>query len=150
MTDVLSPAERSRVMSRVRSRDTRPELMVRRLLHRAGFRYGLTARHLPGSPDLSLPRYDAVIFVHGCFWHGHDCPAFRMPSSRRRYWKAKIARNQARDAAALAALAARGLRAACVWECALRGPARLPPEAVLARLAAWLRGRRRRLDLRGR
>src|SRR5690606_42005026 len=98
MTDSLSPGERSRVMSRVRGKDTRPEMLVRRLLHGAGFRYRLHDGSLPGKPDLVFPRRRKVIFVHGCFWHRHEgCALARIPKSNRSFWLAKLDGNKARD-----------------------------------------------------
>ena len=82
MTDIVDRATRSRMMRGIRSRNTRPEILVRHLLHRRGFRYRLCVRELPGKPDIVLPKYRAVIFIHGCFWHGHDCPAFRSSRGR--------------------------------------------------------------------
>ena len=120
-TDVFSEEKRSAVMRAVKARDTKPEMRLRRALHAEGYRYRLHAKDLPGSPDLAFPARRAVIFVHGCFWHGHDCPrGARVPKSNRAYWEAKIARNQARDAAALAALEDAAWRALIVWECELK------------------------------
>jgi DNA mismatch endonuclease (patch repair protein) len=108
MADVVTPDVRSRMMSGIRSTGTRPEMILRRGLHRAGFRYRLHVRNLPGKPDLVFPRYNAVIFAHGCFWHGHDCHLFKWPSTRRDFWQAKIARNRVVDARSEAALTAQG------------------------------------------
>jgi DNA mismatch endonuclease (patch repair protein) len=118
-------------MSRIRGRDTRPEMLIRRGLHGRGYRYSLHVRNLPGRPDLAFFRHRAVIFVHGCFWHGHDCPMFRLPATRADFWRAKIDTNRARDEAAGAALTESGWRSLIVWECALRGPARLELTTVL-------------------
>lgn len=123
MTDVFSPKQRSAVMRRVKSRDTGPELAVRRLLWRAGYRYRLNDRSLPGRPDIVMAGRRAVIFVHGCFWHGHDCPrGARRPKANADYWAAKIERNRSRDAAAVEALARSGWRVLTVWECELKTP----------------------------
>ncbi len=121
-TDVFSEEKRSAVMRAVKAHDTKPEMRLRRALHADGYRYRLHAKDLPGSPDLVFPARRAVIFVHGCFWHGHDCPrGARVPKSNRAYWEAKIARNKTRDAAALAALEDTGWRALIVWECEIKG-----------------------------
>lgn len=113
-------------MRRVKSRDTGPELRVRRLLHRAGFRYRLHGSHLPGRPDLVFASRRVALFVHGCFWHGHDCRrGARMPKANVEYWRAKIGCNVLRDARAEAALTAMGWRPVVVWECALRDEAAL-------------------------
>ncbi|WP_042301822.1 very short patch repair endonuclease [Paraburkholderia kururiensis] len=138
MVDVVDAATRSRMMSGIRGRNTKPEILVRRLLHRRGFRFRLDVRELPGRPDIVLPRYRAAIFVHGCFWHGHDCPLFKWPQTRPEFWREKIARNRANDAKALAALAAQGWRIAIVWECAIRGADR-DVGALIERLDTWLR-----------
>ena len=113
-------------MRAVKSRDTAPERLVRRLAHGLGFRFRLGGRGLPGSPDLVFPRLGAGVFVHGCFWHGHDCArGARTPATNRAYWTAKIARNRARDAASLRALRRLGWRTLVVWECETRDEARL-------------------------
>jgi len=102
MADIWSPEKRSEVMSRIRGGNTKPELLVRSMLHRLGYRFTVTGpknKSLPGKPDLVLPKYQVVIFVHGCFWHGHEhCPDFKMPSSKTEWWRAKLAGNKARDA----------------------------------------------------
>ena len=126
MSDVFTPAERSAVMRRVRGRDTGPERAVRRLLTRMGLRYRLQRRDLPGSPDIAFPGRRTALFVHGCFWHGHECRrGAREPKTRADYWRAKIARNRVRDAEAQARLADLGWRALVVWECELRDEAGL-------------------------
>jgi DNA mismatch endonuclease (patch repair protein) len=125
-TDVFTPAERSAVMRRVKGRDTTPELKVRRLLTALGARYRLHRKDLPGSPDLVMPGRRLALFVHGCFWHGHDCArGARVPKQNRDYWTAKVARNRARDAAAQAALQADRWRVETLWECELKDAAAL-------------------------
>jgi DNA mismatch endonuclease, patch repair protein len=124
-------ASRSEVMARVRSKDTAPELLVRRALWQAGFRYRLHRRDLPGSPDLVLSKRRIAIFVHGCFWHQHDgCRRSRRPASRADYWGPKLDRNVARDAAAKLALEADGWNVMVVWEC--------EKEAGVERLLCWI------------
>jgi DNA mismatch endonuclease (patch repair protein) len=126
MTDVYPPAKRSAVMARVKGRDTRPELQVRRLLWRLGARYRLHRRDLPGSPDIVLPGRKLVVFVHGCFWHGHSCArGARTPKANRDYWVAKVGRNVARDRESRAKLEAAGWRVEVVWECELKDAAAL-------------------------
>ncbi|MET0295288.1 MAG: DNA mismatch endonuclease Vsr [Phenylobacterium sp.] len=133
-TDVFDAAQRSAVMRKVKGRDTGPELTVRRLLWRMGARYRLHRADLPGRPDIVLPGRRLAIFVHGCFWHGHDCArGARVPKANRDYWLAKVARNRARDVANAEALAAQGWRCETLWECALKDEA-----ALAARLAALL------------
>ena len=123
MTDVFSPEKRSAVMRRVKGCDTGPELAVRRLLWGAGYRYRLHRKDLPGKPDIVLPGRRTVVFVHGCFWHGHDCArGARQPKANADYWIAKIAGNRERDAANLEALTALGWTPITVWECDLKQP----------------------------
>ena len=120
-TDVFTPEQRSAVMARVKGRDTGPELAVRRLLTAMGVRYRLQRRDLPGRPDVALGPRKMAVFVHGCFWHGHDCArGSRKPKANAEYWAAKIARNRARDGRNVGDLAERGWRALTVWECELR------------------------------
>lgn len=133
-SDVYGPETRSAVMRRVRARDTGPELKVRRALTRLGARYRLHRKDLPGTPDIVMPGRRLAIFVHGCFWHGHDCArGARVPQQNRDYWVAKVARNVARDARDRAALAELGWRVETVWECELKDAAGLE-----ARLTGWL------------
>ncbi len=122
-TDVFTPEQRSAVMRRVKGKDTTPELAVRRILRTAGVGYRLGGCGLPGKPDLVMKGRRVVVFVHGCFWHGHDCPrGARQPKAKADYWIAKIGRNRARDAAAGEALSVSGWRVITVWECALKAP----------------------------
>lgn len=137
MTDIVDSVTRSRMMSGIRGRNTKPEVVIRSLLHRRGFRFRLHVRDLPGKPDIVLPRYHAVIFVHGCFWHGHDCPFFKWPSTRPEFWREKIERNQANDLKATGALMGTGWRVGIVWECAIRG-AHKDIDGVAQSLADWL------------
>ncbi len=126
MSDVFSREKRSEVMRRVRGRDTRPERKVRSLLTRMGLRYRLHRKDLPGSPDVVFANRRVALFVHGCFWHGHDCPrGARVPKANADYWIRKIARNRARDAEVQQTLAQAGWRTLVVWECELKDEARL-------------------------
>jgi DNA mismatch endonuclease (patch repair protein) len=135
-TDVYDAAKRSAVMRRVKGRDTGPEMTVRRALTRLGARYRLHRKDLPGTPDVVLPGRRLAVFVHGCFWHGHDCArGARVPKANRDYWLAKVNRNRGRDVKARAALDALGWRVETVWECELKDTA-----ALETRLAALLRG----------
>lgn len=117
--DRVAPDVRSRMMSRVRNRDTTPELHVRRALHASGFRYRLHRRDLPGRPDIVLPALKTVVFVHGCFWHGHDCPRGRRPATNSEFWTAKLDKNLKRDQEAASALARLNWTVRIVWECQL-------------------------------
>jgi DNA mismatch endonuclease (patch repair protein) len=135
MTDVYSREKRSAVMRRVKGRDTTPELKVRKALTRLGARYRLHRKDLPGAPDVVLPGRRLAIFVHGCFWHGHDCArGARVPKQNRDYWTAKVGRNRARDAVNRGALETAGWRVATLWECELKDEATL--QARLAKLLA--------------
>jgi DNA mismatch endonuclease, patch repair protein len=126
MTDVFTPEQRSAVMRRVKGKDTTPELKVRRLLTRLGARYRLHRKDLPGAPDIVLPGRKLVLFVHGCFWHGHDCArGARTPKQNQAYWLAKIDRNRARDIASRSTLEAAGWRVETLWECELKDEAAL-------------------------
>lgn len=139
MVDVVDPATRSRMMSGIRNKNTKPELALRKHLHVLGLRYRLHSKVLPGHPDLVFPKWRAVIFVHGCFWHWHGCRLSKLPESRREFWEAKLSGNRERDAKNLSVLMEAGWRCAIVWECALRGKAgseNLP--ALANRLASWI------------
>lgn len=123
MTDVFTPEQRSAVMRRVRGRDTTPELTVRRILRASGIGYRLGGAGLPGRPDLVMKGRRTVVFVHGCFWHGHECPrGARQPKANAAYWSAKIDRNRTRDVASQAALEGAGWRVVTVWECEMKSP----------------------------
>ena len=124
MTDVYDRAKRSQVMARVKGRDTKPELLVRRLLTSMGVRYRLHRKDLPGAPDIVMAGRRLAIFVHGCFWHGHDCArGARVPKQNRDYWQAKIGRNRARDERTAAELSAMGWTPLTLWECELKDEA---------------------------
>lgn len=118
--DTISPEERSALMSRIHSKNTTPELAVRKLLHRMGFRFRIHRRDLPGSPDVVLPRHKKIVLVHGCFWHGHTCQLASKPKSNQGYWSEKILKNKARDERSLLALEAAGWRVLELWECEIR------------------------------
>ena len=130
MTDSVSPEVRSRVMSRVRSRNTSPELYVRRTVWAAGFRYRLHVKKLPGKPDMVLAKYCLVVFVHGCFWHHHGCAKDRRPASNREYWDRKLDGNADRDARHRSQLQEMGWTVVTIWECSLESGA----EDLLTRL----------------
>lgn len=128
-------------MARIGPKDTKPEMLLRQGLHGRGFRYGLHRRDLPGKPDLVLPKFGAVIFVNGCFWHGHTgCPHFTLPKGNQEFWAGKIGRTRERDQEAVAALTQGGWRVLTVWECTMRGKTALDREMLLDRVAEWLRG----------
>jgi DNA mismatch endonuclease (patch repair protein) len=133
-TDNMVPSARSENMRRVRGKNTRPEMLVRSIAHRLGFRFRLHRSDLPGKPDLVFPKYRAVVFVNGCFWHGHDCRRGRRPSSNQAFWDAKLEENAARDRRAEESLRALGWRVLVLWECELRDEVELG-----ARLDSFLR-----------
>ncbi|WP_204330235.1 very short patch repair endonuclease [Rhizobium phaseoli] len=137
--DNLTSEQRSLNMSRIRGRDTKPELQLRKGLHALGYRFRLHVHNLPGRPDLVFPRYSAVIQVNGCFWHGHDCHLFKMPTSRHEFWAAKIAANKERDKRTNLALSNEGWRVLTVWECSLKGVKRQPLSEVLDCCGRFLR-----------
>lgn len=150
MADVVSPQKRSEMMSGIKGKDTKPEQFIRKALHRQGYRYRLHAKDLPGKPDLVFPKYNAAIFVHGCFWHGHDCHLFRWPQSRIEFWQEKIARNRANDLKAIKALESAGWRVLSLWECAIKGKERLDPDHILDLVTDWLHSEVRNSEIRGR
>lgn len=138
MPDVLTPDQRKRNMSRIRGRNTKPEMIIRRGLHAQGLRYRLNTPKLPGRPDIIFSRHRAVIFVHGCFWHGHNCPMFKVPETRRQFWVDKITSNRNRDARVTSSLLQMGWRIATIWECSIRGPHKLCDQDILATIQTFL------------
>lgn len=135
MADIVDSKTRSRMMSGIRGKDTQPELLVRRHLHRTGLRYRLHVRELPGSPDLVFPKHEAVVFVHGCFWHQHPgCDLAVMPSSNEQFWREKLEGNVERDARNRTRLEQSGFRVFTVWECEIS-------DTRLEKLANQIRGR---------
>lgn len=139
MVDVVSRAKRSKMMSGIRGRNTKPELIIRSALHRQGFRFRLHYRQLPGKPDIVLPRYRVLILVNGCFWHGHDCHLFRWPSTRREFWREKISATKRRDQKNLEAYNRLGWRVLTVWECALKGRKDAEIDQVIEECVSWIR-----------
>ena len=129
-----SPLSRSEIMSRIRGKDTKPEMVVRRALHAHGFRFRLHRRDLPGTPDIVLPRWRTVVEVRGCYWHGHRCQK-RVPKTNTSYWLPKIERNRERDAENEAALRALGWYVIIIWGCALTGKGRWPAEKLIDAVA---------------
>lgn len=124
MADVMTPEQRSRCMAAIKGKDTKPEMIVRKYLFSRGMRFRVQVRKLPGTPDIVLPKYKTVIFVNGCFWHGHeDCKYFRLPKSNVEFWKEKIKRNIERDRESMQALLDLGWKIIRVWECELRNKA---------------------------
>jgi len=140
MTDVFSKKKRSWIMGRVKGRDTKPEILVRSIVHRMGYRFRIHRRELPGNPDIVLPRHRKVIFVHGCFWHGHKrCPRSERPSSNKSFWNTKLDKNVERDERLRRALRRMGWKVFVVWECETRAP-----DKVLRKLGRFLNDERRK------
>lgn len=138
MTDIVSPEMRSKMMAGIKGKNTKPEMILRKGLHGLGFRYRLHDRKLPGKPDMVFPRYKAVIFAHGCFWHGHSCHLFKWPSSNEEFWYTKIERNKEVDKKNIVLLQDMGWRTGIVWECALKGKYKINREEVIELCAQWL------------
>lgn len=129
-------------MANVKSRNTKPEIVLRKALFSRGLRYRLHVKRLPGTPDLVFPKYRAVVFVHGCFWHGHGCRLFVVPATNREFWVQKIDGNRSRDEQAIRALRGMGWRVMTVWECAVRGLDRLPLDLLASKIDRWLHAKK--------
>jgi DNA mismatch endonuclease, patch repair protein len=140
MADVHSTAARRRNMAAIRSKNTKPELLVRQSLHAAGYRYTLHNKKLPGRPDIVLPKHGAAILINGCFFHGHECEKFRWPATRAEFWRDKIGGNRERDKRNVALLREAGWRVLVVWECAIRGD-QASKKSALAKIVRWVGGR---------
>lgn len=137
-------------MSGIKGKDTKPELFVRKLLHRAGYRFRLYRKDLPGKPDIVLPKWKTVIFVNGCYWHGHeDCYLFRLPKSRTEFWEKKIGTNKVRDSRNCSQLKELGWHVGVIWECALRGKCKLPEGVILNLLEMSVRSENKSWQIRG-
>lgn len=153
MADVVTPAVRSRMMSGIRGKNTKPELSLRKELHRRGFRYQLHNSGLPGKPDMHFRKYRAVIFAHGCLWHRHECHLFKWPCAdnplKAAFWRDKINGNCERDKRQLKALAEQDWRIAVVWECALKGKLKMPLDDVVDQLTVWLKSSEQKIEIAG-
>lgn len=136
MSDVFSNEKRSWIMGRVRGRDTKPEILVRSFIHRMGYRFRVHRRDLPGNPDIILPRHGKVVFVHGCFWHGHEgCPRSKRPTSNEKFWNRKLNSNIERDSRFQEELRQMGWKVLVIWECETRSS-----EVLLGKLERFLHG----------
>lgn len=138
MTDVVDVETRSRMMAKIRSKNTSPELLIRKALHARGFRFRVHVKNLPGTPDLVLPKYNAAIFIHGCFWHGHNCRYFKVPQTRPEFWIDKIGKNKERDERQLAAIQALNWRVLVIWECAVRTMNKDKTSLLIDETISWL------------
>lgn len=140
MADIVSCEKRSRMMAGIKNKNTKPELLIRTELFHRGVRYRIHSRQLPGNPDIVLPKYRAVIFIHGCFWHNHNCHLFKWPSSRPEFWEKKLSGNKERDQRVLLQLQEMGWRILRVWECAVKGKARKSLPEIADEIIDWLQG----------
>lgn len=129
---------RKRIMSSIKSKNTKPEMIIRKGLFRRGYRYRLYDKKIPGTPDVIFPRFQALIFVHGCFWHGHGCKLYRMPKNNVLYWESKILRNQQRDSEILQRLLSLNWRVMLIWECAIVGKYSYSPDTLFSQIEKWL------------
>jgi DNA mismatch endonuclease (patch repair protein) len=137
-------------MAAIKSKNTKPEIFVRKTLHALGYRYRLHSKNVPGKPDMYLAKWKLAVFVNGCFWHGHQqCPLYRLPKTREEFWASKVAANVARDKIVRDWLAANGLRYLDVWECALKGKSSISPETVRNLLGLAIRSLEIRHEIRG-
>jgi DNA mismatch endonuclease (patch repair protein) len=150
MPDIVSKKKRSEMMAGIRGKHTKPEMLVRSILHKAGFRFRLHTKHLPGKPDLVLPKYHAAILINGCFWHGHDCHLFKWPSSKKEFWRNKILKNRANDEKTLTALDAQDWRVLVIWECALKGKEKRSLERIVDEVTGWLHSDETYHEIKGR
>ena len=136
--DIVDTLKRSSMMSGIKNKDTTGELLIRKSLHRLGFRYQLHRKDMPGKPDLVFPKFKALIFVNGCFWHAHNCHLFKWPSSRPEFWQQKINSNKVRDEINLEKLTDLGWKTLVIWECALKGKTRRDLNEVIHTAANWI------------
>jgi DNA mismatch endonuclease (patch repair protein) len=150
VADVVTSAVRSRMMAGIRGKNTRPEILIRHELFVRGYRYRLHVSSLPGKPDLVLPKHRAVIFVHGCFWHRHDCALFKWPSTNVTFWRTKILRNCSVDRRVLKQLKLADWRVLTIWECSLKGVKRKEIDRVIGATTRWLDSRSRSSEIQGR
>jgi len=149
MTDVFSREKRSEIMSKIRSKDTKPEMVIRKGLHRMGYRYSLHVKRLPGKPDIYLRKYNTVIEVKGCFWHGHDCYKHKEPKSNIDYWTEKFRKNKERDELNKKKLLEKGLNLLIVWECSIKGKTSWDLESLLEEIERFILNDQDYLEIRG-
>ena len=152
MADIVDASTRSIMMSRVKSKDTRQEVEIRKRLFALGFRYRLYDKKLPGTPDIIFPKYKAVIFIHGCFWHVHDCHLFRWPSSKKAFWRKKLSGNKKRDIGNIEKLKKLGWKVLVIWECSYRGTRKKRVkeiDAIAKKTVKWLNFGKLNNEIRG-
>jgi len=150
MVDVVSLKTRSQMMAGIKGRNTKPEIQIRKALHKLGFRYSLYNHTLPGKPDLIFPKHKSVIQVNGCFWHKHNCHLFKWPSTRPDFWKNKISGNRKRDSKNNAELNKLGWRVLTIWECALKGKSKINFDVLIRKIEKWLTTDARSCEIEGR
>jgi DNA mismatch endonuclease (patch repair protein) len=148
--DIVDAKTRSRMMSGIKGKNTRPEIIIRKELHRRGIRYRLHSQKLPGKPDIVFLKKHVVIFVHGCFWHGHNCHLFKLPSTRTDFWQKKIENNKLNDQKVERLLISEGWRILIIWECALKGKKKLEVNIVGDTISSFLEADKIILEIRGR
>jgi len=148
--DVLTKEQRRLNMRRIRAKNTKPEMRVRRGLHAAGFRYKLHDKSLPGKPDIVLPKYKCVIFVNGCFWHGHECALFRWPKENRSFWENKIRGNRRRDRINEMKVESLGWRIIVIWECSFKGRQKYSGEELIFEVASLIKSDSPFSEIKGR
>ena len=149
MTDVVDKETRSKMMAGIKGKNTKPEIMIRKKLHKIGFRYRLHNKSLPGKPDLVFSKYKAVIFINGCFWHGHNCHLFKYPDSREEFWHNKIDKTRETDLRNISLLTNNGWRVLQIWECSIKGKERLDINEVIKVTSEWLKSQDEAFEIRG-
>lgn len=147
MTDIVDKKTRSRMMSGIKGKNTKPEVLIRSALHKEGFRYRIHVKNLPGKPDIVLKKYNAVIFIHGCFWHKHNCKYFKLPKSRTDFWTDKLNKNVENDSKNLKKITDLKLRVCIIWECAMR-EAKYDVKKIIFQVKNWLLSESSTLEIR--
>lgn len=140
MVDVVPRNKRSQMMAGIKGKNTKPEILIRKELFKLGYRYRINSNRLPGKPDIVLPKYNAIIFIHGCFWHHHDCKLFKWPKSNSQFWKNKILANVERDNIQIRKLLGMGWKVLLVWECSIKGKNENEISNVVLKITKWLNG----------
>lgn len=147
MSDVHTTEQRRRNMSAIRHQNTKPELLIRSELHKRGLRFRIHRKDLPGKPDIVLPRFNTVIFINGCFWHGHECHLFHWPKTRETFWRNKIGGNVIRDSKNSEKLLTGGYRVLTVWECAIKGKHKIDTNELTDRVSNWIKSSSRQYEI---
>ena len=147
--DTVSRKTRSYIMSRVKGKNTGPEVAIRKKLHNRGFRYRLHVKKLPGTPDLVFPKYNAIIFINGCYWHSHGCYMATIPKTRTGFWTEKFEKNKERDANNWKGLQKLGWRLLIVWECGIKGKYKRPTDSIVDEIAIWLNSQSKFMEIHG-